>query len=404
MISHIRIQNSFSCKDVMLDFRSNNYGSLKNNVFDIYYTKSKKTTLTKSTLIYWPNASGKTNFLRSVRFFYNIALDSFIKGASVVPFLLDGELNKQPSSFEIGFFVEKEQYIYKISVQDATIVNESLSHEGTSSEMLFERQWQDITASKNFAKEVKKADTQTRPDASFLSTLSHLNGQLADRPLKECFPNMNFTENDFWSWYTAEWIYKNPDKKDLVIQVFQQADIHISDIEIEKVVKETEDENTWTKKIEETYRPMFIRQTQDQKKIGWSYHLESWWTKKLFNLLFPLLDTIFEEKILWVDEIENQFHPLLLDNIFSLIHAAFPDKKYQFVFTTHDIHLLDLNTFKKEQIVLANKNEDWSTELYSLRDFYVRKENDIKNMYLNGAFGAVPQVIDFSLLFDEAWA
>ena len=78
-----------------------------------------------------------------------------------------------------------------------------------------------------------------------------------------------------------------------------------------------------------------------------------------------------------------KLHILILYKLFDLFHADM-DKKYQFVFTTHNTELMNLRMFRPEQIGIINKKADYSTEFYTIYDFEdkkVRSENNINKMY-----------------------
>ena len=63
----------------------------------------------------------------------------------------------------------------------------------------------------------------------------------------------------------------------------------------------------------------------------------------------------------------------------------------QLIFTTHDVMLLDLSLMRRDQIWFTDKDpQTLSTELFSLWDFSVRKEENIRKGYLQGRFGAIP--------------
>jgi AAA15 family ATPase/GTPase len=53
--------------------------------------------------------------------------------------------------------------------------------------------------------------------------------------------------------------------------------------------------------------------------------------------------------------------------------------------------LLDLSLLRRDQIWFADKDpETLSTELFSLGDFSVRKNENIHKGYLQGRYGAIP--------------
>ena len=68
-------------------------------------------------------------------------------------------------------------------------------------------------------------------------------------------------------------------------------------------------------------------------------------------------------------------------------------KGAQLIFSTHDVMLLDLNFFRRDQIWFAAKNDKTcATELYSLASFSPRKGENVRKGYLQGRFGAIPSL------------
>ena len=65
--------------------------------------------------------------------------------------------------------------------------------------------------------------------------------------------------------------------------------------------------------------------------------------------------------------------------------------------------LLDLNILRRDQIWFTEKNsETGESDLYSLSDFSVRKQENVEKGYMLGRYGAVPFIKnDFNLWEEE---
>jgi AAA15 family ATPase/GTPase len=146
-------------------------------------------------------------------------------------------------------------------------------------------------------------------------------------------------------------------------------------------------------------------------KIKWSKEIvyldlweESQWTRKLFNIIWPIFDAILNEKILFIDEIESNLHPHIIKNIFKIIHNDLW-KNYQFIFTSHNTEFMNLKYFKKEQIWFTDKTKENSGLFYTLYDFEdLRKENDIQKFYNLGKLWWIPLTEDFiSFIQKNLW-
>lgn len=60
------------------------------------------------------------------------------------------------------------------------------------------------------------------------------------------------------------------------------------------------------------------------------------------------------------------------------------------ILTTHESNLLDLDLLRRDEIWFAEKDPSGATHLYSLSDFKVRNDLEIRKNYLQGRFGAIP--------------
>lgn len=408
MLKYIKVKNFLSFREeTEINFESSNYWNKKWNVFSIW-----KTTLQKSTLIYWANASWKTNILKAVNFVKNIALISHETNFNldVSPFLLDKNSEDKSSFFEIWFFIDEREFIYNFEILKNIIITENLFEvKWIKPEIIFTRENLNIKAWKWFENELKKWKDKVRENSSVISVLSQWNWKLLEKPIDFFFRKINVLLWDLSIPFSAELleIQNNPEKKDFVIEFLKSADINIFDIKITK-------ENLPTELLEKLKdAPKEFINSISTKIEFWHKNYETWeiipfnlnsesdWTQKLFKMLWPIVDTILNEWILLIDEIETNLHLHILQNIFKLIHSDKFDKRYQFIFTTHNIELMDLSMFKKEQIWLTKKDKSGNTTFETLYDYNIRSENDVKKMYNNWAFGAIPNIKDFSILLQN---
>ncbi len=129
---------------------------------------------------------------------------------------------------------------------------------------------------------------------------------------------------------------------------------------------------------------------------------ESSGTRRLFDL-YPMFHIAAErDAVFVVDELDRKLHPLLS---YELIQKFANLGKGQLIFTTHTTHLLDLDLLRRDEVWLLQKDKDGASELYSLSDFKIRPDLDIRKGYLQGRFGAVPffgSVRDLGWCADEA--
>ena len=118
---------------------------------------------------------------------------------------------------------------------------------------------------------------------------------------------------------------------------------------------------------------------------------ESTGIQKLFLMICPMLDILENGKVLLCDEIETGLHEVIVHEIIELFYALYPEKKAQFIFTTHDTSLLASKLFRRCQIWFTELTEDRGTDLYSLSEIRnVRKDENLARGYISGKYGAIP--------------
>ena len=141
----------------------------------------------------------------------------------------------------------------------------------------------------------------------------------------------------------------------------------------------------------------------NNKEYFLSFDEESLGTQ-MFFILLPFISIAMEKnRILVIDELDKSLHPFLVQYIISIFNnPKFNKKGAQLIFNTHDTNLLDLNLLRRDQIWFTEKDfVTGSSDLYSLSDFTVRKNENIEKGYLLGRYGAVPFINNEINLWEE---
>ena len=102
--------------------------------------------------------------------------------------------------------------------------------------------------------------------------------------------------------------------------------------------------------------------------------------------------------ILETNHLYRFFHPVLIKEILNLYHNSKPTNSGQIIFTSHESHLLDLDSFRQDEIWFCEKPDDGSIKIYSLSDFKPRFDKDIRTGYIKGKFSEIAFLGDFSKL------
>lgn len=406
MLKYLKIKNFFSYKEeTKINFESSNYWKLKDNVFSVW-----KTVLMKNMLIYWANASWKTNILKAIVIIHNFALNKTNTPVITTPFLLDTDSKDKSSSFEIWFFVDNKEYLYAFELLNWIVVLEVLK-EIKWKNYLFKRDKNKIKFENELSNFSWQIEDKVKETTSLLWILDQFNWKLNWKPILHFFKNLG----SMWSGvFTPDEtikllkLNKSERNKDFVLEFLRCADIDICDIQIKKenrnIVQFDFAKKNIVESTEEWYRieVWHKKENWDIEYFNLLWWQESTWTVKLFWMLWRIITTIINGWVLFVDEIENSLHPHIIKKIFDLINSNLW-KNYQFIFITHNVELMNLRNFKKEQIWITEKSSlTKESKFYTLYDFEdLRSENDIRKLYNLWTLWWTPNTTDFSILFND---
>lgn len=410
MILEIKLKNFFSFKDEMvLDLRAANIKTATAKALSNNYFEFGKEKVLKTVAIYGANASGKSNLIKAIRFCCRMIFESHLHNENTIynfkSFKLDKSAYTVPSEFFIRFVMNGVEYEYAFSLTRTEIITESLYYypKGRISKV-FDRN--ELASKKksdkySFSSVIKKpmdVAFNTSNKTLFISRASQMDRELP----KEIF---NFFSTQFLLSYvglSTDYVIELFEaNKEMILNTLQIADSDIVNIEITKevipvkAVKASfgleEDNSTVENQLQEI--PRINTYHRANPSIPFDFEREeSDGTKKLFFVILRLLDVIRNDKILLIDEIDTSMHTDIIEFIINLFHAS---SQSQLIFTTHNTNLLDLKKMRKDQIYFVNKQEDGSSELYSLFDFKdFRETMDAEKGYLQGRFDAVPYVDD----------
>ena len=382
--------------------------------------------LLTSAAIYGSNASGKSNLVAAAAFmrrFIRISFKEtqFDEGIPVERFLLSTETDSRPSFFEMVFLIDNYQYRYGFEVEPQGVITEWLYYVPKLREIkLFERQGQEVlpNPSNPQAKEFRainallpkiNPEQPLRPNALFLSVAAQNNGPVAQKILT-WFSSMRFMSglSDIgFRKFTID-MFEDPEKRADIINMVHSLDLGIQDINMQRQEHE--------KALEEA--PELVRDLLERLTSGDAVKLttkheklnaqgevvgyetldmrqhESEGTQKLFFMTGPIIDTLVNGRVLWVDEMEARLHPKMTDAIVALFNSPVSNPKgAQLIFTTHDTNLLNVKKLRRDQIWFIEKDQLEASRLYSLVEFKIRNDDaSLEQDYISGRYGAVPHI------------
>jgi len=410
---------------MLIEFNVTNYRSIRDTqtlsmAASKYYTGLEESNcfnsniaglpnLLRSTVIYGPNAAGKSNLLRAMGFMQNFVLlsHSHQEGQLInaSAFALTENKRNEPSEFEVFFIQENVRYQFGFAVNQSRVTNEWLySYPKGRSKRLYERNYDSKTDEYRWydtnltgPKELWKKST--RKNALFLSTAIQLNNEQL-KPVFNWFQNklaVILPSGEINLQFSIDQCGSEDGKK-RIMEFMHSADINIAGIEVKKIsltpeMLPVEMPAPLKEQILKDGIPViqFQHKTNSGELVSFKFDDESDGTRKLFAFAGPWLDVLAKGRILFVDEMDTSLHPLMVRFLIGLFqNSKFNTHNAQLIFTTHDTSVLDTELFRRDQVWFVEKDRDQSSKLYPLSDFSPRKGEALEKGYLRGRYGALP--------------
>ena len=415
MLLRFSVENYLSFKNrVSLDFSAGSIKEMKENIFSPFLIEGPH--LLKSVGLYGKNSSGKSNLVKAFSFMRNFAINSskesqVAETIKVQPYRLSVETENMPSLFEVVFFIDNIKYRYGFSVTEKQVTSEWLFHTIKSKEAnIFVRAEKQIEYDKKFKRELKGKlellEEMTRSNSLFLSVLAQFNVQLGLSILKwfndiiVAHDDDHYALIDFSASLMSVDYYNNK-----INEIIRNSDLGIDSLEqrLREISQKKNYSREFLKSVFSDSKDYIIRTShkkynKDQRIVEKIFfelaENESVGTQKYFGLLGPILLSLTQKRILWIDEIDSRLHPILLENIISLFNS----KKYnpngaQVLFTSHNTLPLK-KLLRRDQMVFVEKDSLGVSTLQSLysKAPKIRSDASFDKDYLLGKYGAIPRI------------
>ena len=402
--------------------------------------------------IYGSNASGKSNLIDAMDEIQRAIVRSHMAlGATDdiprYPFQLDDESATKPTRFDCTFTVgdrgadergtnqHESVYEYGFEYTDTEFRHEWLYRvvrkERQSTHVLFDRRTEDGQVHVSFGSQLRGENrviaNLTRPNSLFLSAaaqnnhpqLTNLYRYFAERwtviPDDGAMTDVEVADR-LSSYKHTEHLLFLITQADLGITGFSieyedldddQAEI-MRDIVgiISKRLSRSDEGRTVTKnlldRIRHRKRLRFIHSTAEGEPPEFDYEMESKGTRALTSLLIPALEALFRGSLLVIDELDTSLHPYLARAFMSLFTKVDANLcGAQLVFSTHDLTLLGSEELKQDEIWIANKDLEGTSQFTPLTEYKLRSRDDLEKAYRQGRLGGVPDCSDFITDFDR---
>ncbi|MEM6719265.1 MAG: ATP-binding protein [Bacteroidota bacterium] len=428
MLVKFTVENYLSFKNrTSIDFTATSLTELRDG--NLHQTDLKNVTLLKSMIIYGANSNGKSNLFKAIKFARKFILNSSKDSQSdepieVQPFCLSTETIEKPSFFELVFIHDAAKYRYGFEVDDTEIYKEWLYMTTKNKEqLLFERDFQEITITKKYDAASHNLTSITRKNALFISVCAQFNIPTGMAILK-ALSSVHYISG-MQDRYTVNFtidMMDDPNKKKYIDNFIASADLGFTETKVErfklteeilekgnvpkeirKMILESDEENV----VVSTKHIIYDENNEEVDNIYFNLFVsESLGTGKYVALAGPIIDALMHGKTLIIDEFDAQLHPHLSKAIVELFNSKENNPHgAQLIFASHNPSLINpkRKLFRRDQIIITEKNQFGVTTMESLYEKKIRKDASFEKDYLEGKYDGIPDVqIDQDFrLFEE---
>lgn len=388
----------------------------------------QKETGLSASVIYGPNAAGKTSIVNAMSCMRQIVLrgnvrdatddrsgDHVSSGLALAPFAFRNDA--APVRFDATFTYHGMKYRYVIAVflgaflekdaeryidREQLYVNDALVFDRTK-DAVEKLKLDAIADHLNVGYELKDAD-KTRKAMS--------NNITADSLLLVTDFNSFCSKklvSEIRQWFEEQFIVVNSSDRTRFYPGMPEDDGRaMINVYINKIAQEAgiigsdfayvNDPETHTTKL------MSVLQKTDSKLYGLDAdRIESVGTMRLISIMPVIISALRSGAVLVMDELDASLHPMIVMNLITIFHNdGVNTNGAQIIFNTHNPIYLNHSLLRRDEIKFVERDKETkSSSLYALSDFRangeasVRKTSDYMKNYFISRYGAIED-IDFT--------
>lgn len=424
----------FSCSN-MLSFKENVTlsfvpGKEKLNAYRLSVVKKLKFKVNPLAVLFGPNASGKTNFIKNLAFVKRLVLKQPVKDSliGVTPFLFDANSKSIPSMFALTFLAQNDDvYTLNVELNNQEILFEELTLRNSADKrVLYTRKKDKIDFNLIGSKDDIKSSILTLVKSNLEKNRLFLNsaGLIVINSFKEL--------RNAYSWFERLTIV-SPDTNFLamlskfidiskIAQLLQSFGIDVDSIDLmdyppdnlpqplqrqldnlpqnqnfcalinkkDFVIANIENGEKRLRKLSTLHK------INDNVTVRLDLGEESDGTKRLIEL-FPILFALNQDDdhnaVYVIDELDRSLHTLLTRAIIkNFMTSRYEDSRKQLIFTCHDALLFDDECLRTDQMVIFDKARGYTQATKMNEIEGVRNGRDLVKLYLSGQLGGVPKI------------
>ena len=399
----------------------------------------------KRGVLFGPNASGKTSFIDSIWYAVNYITkgpqNGFMKkvnqfrgnipdleGVTTFQFLIYADKNV----YQYGFSLDKtqvfEEWLHILSGKEFSPLFERITNKDKKTEItIFPKYGRINSKERALAEILKESIKEKQANQLFLYKLAE-NGSIKVDPVFSWFKSIQViypsskihalplriqTDKDFREFLSIKLhsldtgvnqvsVATNKMELSELIDKFELPDEIVHDIEeIQNGILNLNGKYfifSEGQKNNITFIQVKFEHTLNGEKVKFNMEDESDGTKRMIDLLPMLINFGADPNaIYFIDELDRSLHTKLSKYLVNEFvrkneNGQFITLNNQFVFTAHDVSLINLDTLRPEEIWFIEKNNNGETKLKPFSDFNVNDNQDILKDYLSGRFGAIPMI------------
>lgn len=393
----------------------------------------------RTAVLYGANGAGKSNLFKALRFLRTLAMRMRRKGSGTGRETFRfGEYSDQPTCFDLQFIVQERLYRFGVKIDDHKILEEWLVRvTGGRETVLYER----VTSEKGAVTIEVTGIVEAGPKLRALATVGGLQNQSFLATLQATLDPAEYGDElrGILGWFSrgltliaptqsfrslGQVLAKDPELLSFAGEFLKSASTGVDHLKIlKKELSEEElremlpeaaladilgrgrEEESRVIPLDEgselliepngvnRYYRIRIQAAHDDDKghqVPLELSEESDGTRRLLHLIPALHRLQKSSGVFFIDEIDRSLHPMLVRAFLESFLKCCEGGHRQVIVTTHESSLLDQDLLRRDEIWFAEKDHTSATKLYSLSDFRVRNDLEIRKHYLQGRFGAVP--------------
>ena len=378
--------------------------------------------LNKSAFVLGVNGSGKSNFIAAFNYMKNTVLAELPLQSGMIanldPFMFSTGAKETPSVFEAEFIVGYTVYEYGFELLRGEVNREYLYKKTKKKTPVFIRtspDFEDISLSEEMYG-VYALTKNTGRNALFIHW-AYAGANETALTVRRWFENTSIFDTEDTRRLmnaTIEYLEDNRDGKSKTLDLLQRADPSVVDFDFaarggeeqsgapgDNPKKSFAKRTLPIRKVTlHTKHRVYDENWEETGMVATSLNLESAGTRKLFELAGPVLRTLENGGVLFVDEIDSRLHLALVRLIMAMFNSATNNPKgAQLICNSNDAHLLDEDN-RRDQVYFTEKDEYGVSKLYALADLKgMRKGSKYLKQYLLRASGTNTKIRDYYASF-----